>query len=206
MKLPHIYPITDRSISGLSHTEQVKQLIAGGAQLIQLREKQCSPAEFFDDALAAIEFAHEHDVRIIINDRVDLAVALRADGVHLGQDDLPPREARRLLGPDAVIGFSTHNIGQAREAAAMPVDYVAFGPIFPTRTKQDPDPVVGLDILPQIRDVVSPLPLVAIGGIDADNVASVIAAGAESAAVIRVVLVGNIERNLTDLQNSVVNL
>ena len=111
-----IYPITDITISGLSHAEQVARLVAGGARLIQLRDKHSSPREFFTDASSAVTIARSYGVRIIINDRVDMALALRADGVHLGQSDVPPEAARKLLGETAVIGFSVHSVEQAKAA------------------------------------------------------------------------------------------
>ena len=139
---------------------------------------------FYDDVVLALRRAREHGVRVLINDRVDIAMLTRADGVHLGQDDLPPPEARKLLGSDAVIGFSTHTIEQVEAAAREPIDYVAFGPVFSTSTKKNPDPVVGLDLLREAKRVVGDVPLVAIGGIDAGNMASVLAAGADSVAMI----------------------
>lgn len=163
-------------------------MIAGGATLIQLREKHLSPAEFFDDAADAIAFAHKHSVKIIINDRVDIATALNANGVHLGQDDLPPAEARKILGDDVIIGFSTHTLTQVREALLLPVDYIAYGPIFATKTKQNPDATVGLSALELVREIVEDRPLVAIGGIDGDNYRSVLAARADSAAIISAIL------------------
>src|SRR5687768_5154472 len=136
MYLPKIYPITDTRISGgLTHAEQVTRLRAGGARLIQLREKHLSPREFYHEAEAALAVARERNTRLIINDRADIALALGADGVHLGQDDLSPSAARRLLGPRFIIGYSTHSVAQAVEAARLPVDYVAVGPIFETGTK-----------------------------------------------------------------------
>ena len=186
--LPKIYPITDTSISGLSHVDQVEQLIAGGAEIIQLREKLASPGEFCISAKSAIEIAHQHGVRIIINDRVDIALALKSDGVHLGQDDLSPAEARVILGSEAIIGFSTHTIDQVIEAIMLPIDYIAFGPVFITRTKKNPDPTVGIETLRAVRNVIGDLPLVAIGGIDANNVNAVIDSGADSAALISAIL------------------
>lgn len=183
-----VYPITDVRLTGLSHLEQVKRLIAGGARLIQLREKHLTPDQFYPQAEAAIEVAHRHAVKIIINDRVDLALALRADGVHLGQDDLPPQKARVLLGEGAIIGFSTHNFDQARLAANLPVDYVALGPIFGTSSKDNPDPAVGLQTLRRIRGLLRNRPLVAIGGITAENAKSAIESGADQVAVIGTVL------------------
>lgn len=183
-----VYPITDVRLSGLSHAEQVELLIQGGATLIQLREKHSSPREFFLQAQAAIEVAHPHGVRIIINDRVDIALAVCADGVHLGQDDMPPKAARELLGEEALIGFSTHSPAQAIKASNLPIDYLAIGPIFPTSSKNDPDPIVGLAGLEQVRKAVGDLPLVAIGGIFSENIQTVLSEGATCAAVISAVL------------------
>lgn len=199
--LPKVYPITDSGISGLSHFEQTKRLIAGGARLIQLREKRASSRVFYDDAAAAVEAARSADVKLIINDRVDVAFALQADGVHLGQDDMPVEPARRLLGRDALIGFSTHNLEQAREALRLPIDYLAFGPIFLTSTKSNPDPVAGLDQLRHVCSLAGSLPVVAIGGINRSNAREVLAEGADAVAVISA-LVANptqIAENLREL-------
>jgi|SRR5438132_691467 len=183
-KLPRVYPITDVRLSGLSHAEQVEQLIEGGATLIQLREKELTPREFYREAAAALRVAREHSVPLIINDRIDIARALGADGVHLGQTDLPVEAARRLLGNRAIVGFSTHNLGQARMATFLPIDYLAVGPIFATSSKNDPDPVVGLRELACIRAIVEGLPLVAIGGIKPENASHALDAGADSVAMI----------------------
>jgi thiamine-phosphate pyrophosphorylase len=180
-----LYPLTDRQLSGLSHAEQVSQLGENGVTLVQLREKTLSPLEFFTEAKAALQIAHEYGVKIIINDRVDIAMALKADGVHLGQEDLPPEAARRILGADVIIGFSTHNPEQARGAAKMPVDYIAIGPIFATNTKQTSHPPVGLQGLRLVRDELGQTPLVAIGGITSLNYQEVLDAGADAVALIR---------------------
>ena len=142
------------------------------------------PANFYEDAEQALAFARGHGVKIIINDRVDIALALGADGVHLGQDDLSPQHARKILGPQAIIGFSTHSIEQAIEAAYFPIDYIAIGPVYDTTTKEDPDRTVGLDGIKSVREAIGDFPLVAIGGINSGNVSQVIQAGAGSAAVI----------------------
>ena len=180
----HLYPITDRHLSGLSHAEQVDLLIDSGATLIQLREKVDPPLRFFEQAESAVQVARDRGAKIIINDHVDIALALEADGVHLGQEDLAPEAARRILGSDAIIGFSTHSLEQARLAAYMPVDYVAIGPIFSTTTKESANPSVGLDGLARVREALGALPLVAIGGINSENVGTVIKAGADVVAVI----------------------
>ena len=179
-----LYPITDTRISQRSHANQVAQLSEGGARLIQVREKYLAPRDFFREAEAAVARSRAAGTRIIINDRADIALALRADGVHLGQDDLPPDAARRLLGPNAIIGFSTHNPVQAKLAAQLPVSYVAIGPIFATNTKCNPDAIVGIEGLRRVRDAVGDIALVAIGGITIENAAAVISAGADAVAVI----------------------
>lgn len=182
--LPKVYPITDITLSGLSHAEQVERLAEGGATFIQLREKNLSPSKFFAEAMAAVERARQRSIRVIINDRADIAVATRADGVHLGQDDLPPEAARRILGNDAIVGYSTHSLEQAQRALSLPIDYLAIGPIFATTSKNDTEPIVGLEGLRSVVRVANRLPIVAIGGITQENARSVIDAGATSVAVI----------------------
>jgi thiamine-phosphate pyrophosphorylase len=186
--LPKLYPITDARLSGLTHALQVERLLSGGATLIQLREKLDSPRDFYNDAEEALRLAHSRGARVLINDRVDLALALRADGVHLGQDDLPVEAARKLLGSEAIIGYSTHNVEQAIEAAHLPIDYLAVGPIYATKTKENPDAVVGLEGLRRVRRAVGGLPLVAIGGITTQTAREVLHAGADSVAVISALL------------------
>jgi len=195
-RIPRVYPITDALLSGLSHAEQIRRLIAGGASLIQLREKQLAPREFYREAVIALETARAHQAQLIINDRVDIALAIGADGVHLGQTDCPPEAARKLLGDDAIIGLSTHNIEQARLASTLPLDYLAVGPIFRTSTKRGPDPALGLDGLSRIRAVVENIPVVAIGGINLNNAREVLNAGADSIALIAGLLMESTEITL----------
>ncbi len=183
--LPKIYPITDRELSGLSHAEQVEQFAAAGASLIQIRDKDASSKDLLSDVLRSVEIAHRYEAKVIVNDRVDIAMMAGADGVHLGQNDLPPSAARRLLGDRGIIGFSTHSIKQIRAAVAEgTADYLAFGPIFETSTKLDHDPVVGLEQLAKIRHDIGDIPLVAIGGISVHTVSRVLESGADSAAMI----------------------
>ncbi len=184
MELPRVYPLTDVQLSGLSHAEQVRLLGLGGASLIQLREKRLPALEFYEQARAA----RQSGVQLIINDRVDIAIAAGASGVHLGQDDLPPEAARKLLGPQAIVGYSTHSVDQAINAIKLPIDYLAIGPIFSTTTKSDTAPVLGLDGLRAVRDAIGEFPLVAIGGITLNNARDVIEAGADSVAVISALL------------------
>ena len=187
-RLPRVYPLTDVQLSGLSHADQVQLLSQGGASLIQLREKQMPALEFYKQAKAAVAVAEREGVQLIVNDRVDLALAVGAQGVHLGQDDMPPEAARRLLGVEAIIGYSTHTAEQVLSALTLPIDYIAIGPIFQTTTKTDTSPVLGLDGLRAVRRATGEFQLVAIGGITRDNAADVIAAGADSIAVISALL------------------
>ncbi len=178
-----LYPITDRRLSGLSHAEQINLLGDAGAVVVQLREKFLAPREFYEEAQAAMKVARERKMTVLINDRVDIAVAVKADGVHLGQGDLSPVAARQLLGSDAIVGFSTHSVEQVREAAKFEVDYLAIGPIFPTSSKINSETPIGLDGLRQVRQVTNQ-PLVAIGGINSQNAADAVQAGADALAVI----------------------
>jgi thiamine-phosphate pyrophosphorylase len=188
LTLPRVYAITDVQLSGVPHAEQVELFSQGGASLVQLREKHMPALEFYEQAKAAVVIARQRGAQLIINDRVDVALATGAHGVHLGQDDLPPDAARKLLGRDATVGYSTHNIEQALAAVQFPIDYLAVGPIFETNTKTDTSPVLGLEGLRAIRQAIGPLPLVAIGGITHANARSVIEAGADCVAVISALL------------------
>ncbi len=185
LKLPRVYPILDtESIEklGLGAEQVAAALLEGGAAILQFRHKGHWGRDAFETARAVARLCEEAGARFIVNDRADFALLLRA-GLHLGQDDLAPRDARPLLGPGAVIGFSSHNAAQICAAEAEPVDYVAFGPVFPTGSKQNPDPVVGVAELRRCRAAVSK-PLVAIGGITLGNALEVWRAGADSVAVI----------------------
>jgi len=182
--LPKIYPVTDVSLSKLAHLEQVKKLIEGGATLIQLRDKRASPKDFYGAAKEVLKFARAKKVKIIINDRVDIALAVEADGVHLGQDDLSPEYARKILGEKAIVGFSTHTLAQAVESIKLPIDYVAIGPVFSTTTKKNAEAVVGLEGVKKAREAIGDFPLVAIGGINLENFQEVLDAGADSVAII----------------------
>jgi thiamine-phosphate pyrophosphorylase len=187
-RLPKVYPITDVRLSGLSHAEQLAALHQGGARFIQLREKTLSPLDFFQQAIEAVALARTHDVRVIINDRADIALAVKADGVHVGQDDLPPESVRRMLGNEAIVGYSTHNVDQVGYALSLPIDYLAIGPIFATTSKSDTEPVVGLECVRAAARIAGTLPIVAIGGITHENASAVIDAGATSIAMMSALL------------------
>ena len=163
-------------------SEFARELVAGGARLLQLREKQASAREILRLA-RELRRVLPKDVTLIVNDRADLAVAAKADGVHLGQDDIPAGAARRIIGDQRILGISTHNLQQVQWAQATSANYLAIGPVFHTISKDKPDPTIGLEGVRQARALTAK-PLVAIGGITLDNCQSVIEAGANSVAVI----------------------
>ena len=185
MALPRFYPILDTEVSlrhGVDPVEAARQILEGGAQILQFRHKQFLAREAFAWLERIAQLTRASGAVLVINDRADLAKLFEA-GLHLGQDDLFPSIARRVTGPDIMIGFSTHNEAQLRSACAEPADYLALGPIFGTVTKENPDPTVGLGELRRLR-ALSDRPLVAIGGITRANAAQTLAAGADAAAVI----------------------
>jgi thiamine-phosphate pyrophosphorylase len=182
--LPLIYPITDTELSPLSIPDQVEEMAAAGARLIQIRAKSAASGKFLSDTIDALAVARRFGAKLVVNDRVDIAIAAGADGAHLGQDDLAPKHARELLGRDAIIGYSTHNLAQAVEAMSDPIDYIAIGPVFQTTTKADHDLVIGLDVVRSVRQAIGNFPLVAIGGITLEKTRSVLDAGADSVAII----------------------
>jgi thiamine-phosphate pyrophosphorylase len=195
--LPRLYAITDRDLSNCTHEEIVAQLLAGGARLIQLRDKEANAKELLDAARACLRLTRAAGAVLIINDRVDVALAAGADGVHLGQDDLAIEEARELLGPDKIIGVSTHSLEQFRLALETSADYLALGPVFTTTTKENPAPVTGPGLVRAAR-ALTDRPLVAIGGMTPGRVSEIIAAGADSVAVIAALYPVTGLINLTD--------
>jgi thiamine-phosphate pyrophosphorylase len=183
--LPRLYPILDTGAlerRGLALVETAAAMIEGGARILQIRHKMLWSGRVFDDAREVAALCRQAGATLIVNDRADIAKLLGA-GLHVGQDDLAPTDARALLGDEAVIGYSTHNAAQLRDAAAEPVDYIALGPIFGTTSKQNPDPAVGIDELRRCRALVEK-PLVGIGGITRENARAVFDAGADAVAVI----------------------
>lgn len=180
--------ITDLSLArGLSHFDIAARAIAGGATMIQLRDKVAGPRQLLPEARRIAQLCRERGVRFIVNDRLDLALAADADGVHLGQDDLPPKAARAILGSNKLLGVSTHSLEQGLEAAEQGADYLGIGPIFATGTKATGYEPRGCDIIRQLRARID-LPLIAIGGITLENVGQVIQAGAAGAAVISAIV------------------
>ena len=171
----------------LTLLETLHEATTAGARLFQYRNKTGPMLQAYEEARPLREAAKEAGALFIVNDRCDLALALEADGVHLGQEDLPLSDARAIMGPHRLIGLSTHRPEQVRDIQQGRPDYVAYGPIFPTASKPGHDPVVGVEGLRAIRSLTQ-LPLFAIGGITAQNAGSVLAVGADGVAVISAVL------------------
>ena len=184
MRLEKLYAILDPSIrSELSLLTIAGRLLEGGARLIQYRNKTASSRQLLSDVSTLVQTARPWKAHVVVNDRADVAWLGHAHGVHVGQDDLSVPQARKILGPRKMIGISTHGLDQALEAAKTSATYIAVGPIFSTTSKKNPDPAVGLEGLREIRPYLIQ-PIVAIGGITVENAAEVIAAGANSVAVI----------------------
>jgi thiamine-phosphate diphosphorylase len=178
-----LYAITDRELAFLPHDEIVAQLLVAGVRTIQLRDKASSTKDLLDAARACLKLTRAACALLIINDSIDVALASDADGVHLGQDDIPIDEARRALGDGKLIGLSTHSIEQFRSGLSTSADYLAVGPVFSTSTKENPSPVVGLELVRAAHEI-SDRPVVAIGGINLKQARRVLDAGADAIAVI----------------------
>jgi thiamine-phosphate pyrophosphorylase len=182
--IPRLYAIMDPAQLGARDPAVVLDaLLDAGVRCVQYRDKQSSALELFKMSKRLGELARRSGCTLIINDRADIALAVDADGVHVGQDDLGVELARRVVGPHRWVGYSTHDLAQVRQASASSANYIAFGPIFKTRSKARPDPVVGLEGLRRAREATGK-PLVAIGGITAENARAVMEAGADAVAVI----------------------
>ena len=189
---PALYAILDPTLIPAINPTSIKdplvefaaQLSEAGVQLMQLRDKKASARKIYAESRAMAERLAGTGVRLILNDRPDIAAMIGAGGVHVGQEDLPVEAARAICGSRCWVGISTHNLAQLREANQTSADYIAVGPIFPTATKENPDPVVGIDFLRLARQETRK-PLVAIGGITIESAAEVFRAGADSVAVIR---------------------
>lgn len=179
-----LYLVTDRSLSsGRSLEEVVSEAVAGGVTMVQLREKDASTGEFVELAFRLKEILKPYNVPLIINDRVDVALAVDAEGLHIGQSDMPYEIARKLLGPDKIIGLSVENMDDLLEANRLDVDYVGISPVYGTPTKTDTAEPFGLEGLRRAV-ALSDHPTVAIGGMNAGTIADVIAAGTDGVAVV----------------------
>ena len=192
MKLKNIdyslYLVTDRGLArGRSTLEIVSAAVKGGATVVQLREKNCSTREFIEQAMHIKDFLKTHSVPLVINDRVDVAQAVKADGVHLGQTDMPLEMAKGILGDTMIIGISTESVQDGIEAEKGGADYLGVSPIYATPTKTDTAPPLGLEGLREIRKAVN-LPLVGIGGLSRNNAAEVVRSGADGVAVVSAIV------------------
>ena len=186
-QIGRLHVLTDTVLqSRFSHLELARMAIKGGADTIQFRQKVGATREMIEIVRQLKQLCLDSGVTLIVNDRVDVAVATDADGVHLGQDDFPLALARKLLGENRIIGGSAASLEEAQKCFAEGADYIGFGPVYPTASKADADPVTGIKLLKQTVEAIS-LPIIAIGGISADNTPEVIRAGARGIAVISAV-------------------
>lgn len=183
-----LYLITDRSfLKGRSLKSVVEEAIIGGTTIVQVREKNISTREFYKVAMEVKEVTDHYNIPLIINDRIDIAQAINADGVHLGQDDMPLTIARKILGKDKIIGISAGTLNEALEAQRDGADYLGIGAIFYTGTKKDIDTPIGIEYLKHIYDSIN-IPAVAIGGIDETNFKEVLSTGIDGISVISAIL------------------
>lgn len=183
-----LYVVTDEMLShGKSHAEIASEAVAGGASIIQLRDKTASSLKLFSDAKKVAEICRGKAI-FIVNDRIDIALASGADGVHLGQDDIPADAARKICGENFLIGVSVGSLAEAEKAAADGADYVAVSPVYSTASKADAGAGHGLSLVSEIQKAFPAIPLVGIGGLNRDNAAEAVAAGLDSVAVISAVV------------------
>jgi thiamine-phosphate pyrophosphorylase len=183
-----LYLVTDRGLArGRSTLDIVKAAVSGGVTCVQLREKDCSTLEFIEQALAIKNFLQAREVPLIINDRLDVALAVAADGVHLGQSDMPLEMAQKIAGPSMLVGISAESVQDAVAAEEGGADYLGVSPIYATPTKTDTAPPLELEGLREIRKRVK-IPLVAIGGLNKSNTAEVIRNGADGVAVVSAII------------------
>ena len=182
-----IYLVTDQSLMSTDTlTEAVEQAIIGGCTLVQLREKDLSSLDFYNVAVELRQLTDKHNIPLIVNDRIDIALAVGADGVHIGQSDIPAAVARKIIGDDMVLGVSAGSVAEALQAVADGADCLGIGAMFPTGTKEDAK-IVSMEEMRRIREAVS-IPIVVIGGINKDNAADFKAAGVDGLAVVSAIL------------------
>jgi|TARA_B100001971_G_C18235178_1_gene566639 thiamine-phosphate pyrophosphorylase len=182
-----LYFITDRSLSRKTVIEDVEAAVRAGVRIVQYREKELSTKDIFEEAKRIREITKLSGVLLIVNDRVDIALAVYADGVHIGQDDMPYEKARELLGDDKIIGVTAHNVKEAVEAEQLGADYVGISPIFATATKKDAGKPAGIRLIEEVKEIIK-IPFVAIGGINFENIGSVLDAGAKSVVTISAIV------------------
>jgi len=185
--LPPLYVILDATLLKNSPQNCAQELAAAGVRLLQYRNKSAPAKELLETTRELVSSLEPSQTTLIVNDRPDVAALAGAQGVHVGQDDLDVEQARGIVGKEMWVGVSTHNLEQFRRAAATSADYIAIGPVFATTSKANPDPVVGLELIREVRELTEK-PIVAIGGITLDKARAVIDAGADSVAVISDIL------------------
>jgi len=195
-----LYGITDERFMGPEDiAEKVAAAIEGGVTVIQYRAKKKEAIDMYKEALKVRDVTRKYNIPFIVNDRIDLAIAVGADGVHVGQKDLPVSVVRKMVGETFIVGLSTHNLLEVERANREAVDYIGFGPIFPTNTKEKPDPVVGTELLK--RAVLSSAhPVVAIGGINSDNIREVLKCKPAGVSVVRGIFQGDPYENAKKLR------
>ena len=193
-----IYLISDRNVSALSHAKIASIAVSLGIRTIQLREKQMSKRAIFEVAVDIRKITAAHGATFIVNDYIDIALAAGADGVHLGQEDMPVNDARKIMGRGKIIGISTHTLRQAVRAQESGADYIGFGPMFHTTTKNAGSPK-GLGALRKIRNHIT-IPIVAIGGITRQNINEVLEAGADACAIASGILSGDMKKNISSFK------
>lgn len=185
--LPRLYVILDPALLTIPETECARQLVDAGVRLLQYRNKRASSRDLLETSKRLSAELIPHGVTFIVNDRADVAALAGANGIHVGQEDLEVEAARSVVGARRLVGVSTHNCAQFVQAAATSADYIAVGPIFSTSTKSNPDPVVGMEFIRQVRPLTDK-PVIAIGGITLNRATEVLRAGADSVAVISDIL------------------
>lgn len=182
-----LYLVTDRELCKGDFLKTISEAVKGGVTVVQLREKDCSTRDFIDLAIQVKGILEPYKVPLIINDRIDIALAVNADGVHIGQSDMPYSIARELLGDNKIIGLSVENIEEAKEANKLDVDYIAISPIFSTPTKDDTAPEFGLDGAKGVVEITKHK-VVAIGGINRKNLAQIMQTGIDGVAVVSAIV------------------
>lgn len=182
-----LYLVTDRGLSKLPFYEMIEKAVEGGVTVVQLREKSLSTREFIEEAIEVKKILEGRGIPLIINDRVDITIAVEADGVHLGNEDMPVELARKILGKKFIIGASAGSVEEAIEKERMGADYIAVSPVFPTPTKPDAGQPLGLDGVREMKKFIK-VPLIGIGGINRENVVEVIKSGADGVAVVSAIV------------------
>jgi thiamine-phosphate pyrophosphorylase len=199
-----LYLVTDRTLlTGESLKASVEAAISGGVTMVQLREKHLSSKEFYELAIGIKEITDKYNVPLIINDRLDIALAINASGVHIGQEDLPASIVKKLIGPDKIVGVSAATLAEAAKAEQDGVDYIGVGSFYPTKTKTDTRNVT-IDQLREISEKIT-IPIVAIGGINHTNAEVLLDNGADGIAVVSAILASNNQQKAATILNALVN-